>query len=130
MIVMTPIRRQALISISAEKLDIVVPESAPSPSAVNHKYGFFGFHRVVFLHRVIGEMGKTVIELAGVIFLQTKTHIELSIKPYSRRVVVFHYHPLPDVKFMVVDSQGILKVLLSDVLSLLPERKVKDVTKL
>lgn len=57
---------------------------------------------VVFLDRVISKMGELVGQLAGVVILQTKPHVELGIVPYLRWVVILHDHPLADVELTLV----------------------------
>ena len=64
-------------------------------------------------------MGKAIVKLGRVILLQTKTNVKLTIKPNSGWIVVFNDYPLPNIKFVVVYSQRIFKVLLNHILCLL-----------
>lgn len=82
---------------------------------------------VMLLDGVVGQVHKLVLDVVKAIVIGTKTEVTLFIEPNHRRVKVFDQDPLSDVKFLTIDQQRVLDILLNHKLNVLPQAIVCDV---
>ena len=58
----------------------------------------------MFLDGIIGEMGKSVVDIVKVVFLVGKSKVALLIKPNFRRIEVLNNNPLPDIELPALND--------------------------
>ena len=81
----------------------------------------------VLLDAVVGEMGKSVVDVIEGVFVVGEAEVALVVEPNGWRREVLDGHPLADVELPAFDEERVFDVLLHDKLGGLAEAVVSDV---
>ena len=81
----------------------------------------------VLLDAVVGEMGKSVVDVIEGVFVVGEAEVALVVEPNGWRREVLDGHPLADVELPAFDEERVFDVLLHDELGGLAEAVVSDV---
>lgn len=62
-------------------------------------------------------MSETITQFAWIVVIETKSAVELWVKPYFRRSIILNNDPLTNIEFFTIDNERILDVFLYNILS-------------